>query len=106
MPQIIKEGDILLVDGGTSVEGYASDITRTIVVGKPSPRQTDIWNLEKKAQDAAFAAIKIGATCESVDAAARAVIENAGLGKIINCQGSLTEPAMVLDLKGMSGPTL
>lgn len=81
VPQTIKEGDVLLVDGGTSVEGYASDITRTIVVGKPSQRQTDIWNLEKKAQDAAFAAIKIGATCESVDAAARAVIENAGFGK-------------------------
>lgn len=81
VPQTIKEGDVLLVDGGTSVEGYASDITRTIVVGKPSQRQTDIWNLEKQAQDAAFAAIKIGATCESVDAAARAVIENAGFGK-------------------------
>jgi Xaa-Pro dipeptidase len=81
IPQVIKEGDILLVDGGTSVEGYASDITRTIVVGKPSARQTEIWSLEKKAQDAAFAAIKIGATCESVDTAARAVIENAGFGK-------------------------
>jgi len=81
VPQIIKEGDILLVDGGTSVEGYASDITRTIVVGKPSARQTEVWNIEKQAQDAAFAAIKIGATCESVDAAARAVIENAGFGK-------------------------
>jgi len=81
VPQIIKEGDILLVDGGTSVEGYASDITRTIVVGKPSARQTEIWNIEKQAQDAAFAAMKIGATCESVDAAARAVIENEGFGK-------------------------
>jgi Xaa-Pro dipeptidase len=80
-PQVIREGDVLLVDGGTSVEGYASDITRTIVVGKPSARQTEIWNLEKRAQDAAFAAIRIGATCESVDAAARAVIENAGFGK-------------------------
>ncbi len=81
VPQIIKEGDILLVDGGTSVEGYASDITRTIVVGKPSARQTEVWNLEKQAQDAAFAAMKIGATCESVDAAARAVIEKAGFAK-------------------------
>ena len=81
VPQTIKEGDVLLVDGGTSCEGYASDITRTIVVGKPTQRQIDVWNLEKKAQDAAFAAIKIGAACESVDAAARAVIENAGFGK-------------------------
>jgi len=81
VPQVIKEGDVLLVDGGTSCEGYASDITRTIVVGKASARQTEVWNLEQKAQNAAFAAIKIGATCESVDAAARAVIESAGFGK-------------------------
>jgi Xaa-Pro dipeptidase len=80
-PQTIKEGDIVMVDGGTSCEGYASDITRTIVVGKPTQRQVDIWNLEKKAQDAAFAAMKIGAPCEAVDAAARKVIEDAGFGK-------------------------
>jgi Xaa-Pro dipeptidase len=80
-PQTIREGDIVMVDGGTSCEGYASDITRTIVVGKPTKRQIDVWNLEKKAQDAAFAAMKIGAPCEQVDAAARAVIENGGFSK-------------------------
>jgi Xaa-Pro dipeptidase len=80
-PQTIREGDVVMVDGGTSCEGYASDITRTIVVGKPTQRQTDVWNLEKKAQDAAFAAMKIGAPCEVVDAAARKVIEDAGFGK-------------------------
>ena len=77
-PQTIQEGDIVMIDGGTSCEGYASDITRTIVVGKPTQRQIDVWNLEKKAQDAAFAAIKIGAPCEQVDAAARMVIEKGG----------------------------
>lgn len=80
-PQTIREGDVVMVDGGTSCEGYASDITRTIVVGKPTQRQTDVWNLEKKSQDAAFAAMKIGAPCEAVDAAARKVIEDAGFGK-------------------------
>jgi len=80
-PQTILEGDIVMVDGGTKCEGYESDITRTIVVGKPTQRQIDVWNLEKKAQDAAFAAIKIGATCESVDAAARNLIESAGFHK-------------------------
>ena len=81
IPQTIKEGDIVMVDGGTSCEGYASDITRTICVGKPTQRQIDVWNLEKAAQDAAFAAVKIGATCESVDAAARKVIESNGFAK-------------------------
>ncbi len=80
VPQTIQEGDIVLIDGGTNCEGYESDISRTIVCGKPSSRQIEVWNLEKKAQDAAFAAIKIGAPCEVVDAAARAVIENAGFG--------------------------
>lgn len=80
-PQTIQEGDIVLVDGGTSCEGYASDISRTIVVGKPTQRQIEVWNLEKQAQNAAFAAIKIGAPCEVVDAAARAVIEKAGFLK-------------------------
>lgn len=80
-PKTLKQGDVILVDGGTSVEGYASDITRTIVFGKPSQKQIDIWNLERRAQEAAFNAIKIGAPCEVVDAAARKVIEDAGFGK-------------------------
>lgn len=79
-PQKLKEGDVVLMDGGCSVEGYAADITRTFVFGKPTQRQRDIWNLERKAQDAAFAAAKVGATCESVDAAARKVITDAGFG--------------------------
>ena len=79
-PQKIKDGDVVMVDGGTSCEGYASDITRTTVFGKATPRQVEVWNEEKEAQSAAFAAMKLGATCESVDAAARAVIVAAGFG--------------------------
>lgn len=79
-PQQIKDGDIVMVDGGTSCEGYASDITRTVVFGKPTQRQIDVWQKEKEAQTAAFAAMKLGATCESVDAAARKVLEAAGFG--------------------------
>ena len=79
-PRKLRKGDIVLMDCGCSVEGYTSDITRTIVFGDPTKRQTDIWNLEKKAQDAGFAAAKIGAACEEVDAAARKVITDAGFG--------------------------
>jgi Xaa-Pro aminopeptidase len=79
-PQQLREGDVVLMDGGCGVEGYQSDITRTFVFGKPTVRQTEIWNLERKAQDAALAAAKVGATCESVDAAARKVITDAGFG--------------------------
>jgi Xaa-Pro dipeptidase len=56
------------------------DITRTTVFGKPTQRMRDVWETEKKAQNAAFAAAKVGATCESVDAAARKVITDAGFG--------------------------
>ena len=79
-PQKLQEGDIVLVDGGTGCEGYRSDVTRTTVLGKPSQRQIDVWNLELEAQNAAFAAATIGAPCEAVDAAARAVIVAAGFG--------------------------
>jgi Xaa-Pro dipeptidase len=79
-PQHLREGDIVLVDGGTGCEGYRSDITRTTVLGQPTQRQIDVWNLELEAQNAAFAAAQVGAPCEAVDAAARAVIEAAGFG--------------------------
>jgi Xaa-Pro dipeptidase len=76
----LQEGDVIQVDGGCGIDGYRSDITRTTVLGKATARQTEIWNLEKQAQAAAFAAAKIGAACETVDAAARKVITDAGFG--------------------------
>jgi Xaa-Pro dipeptidase len=78
--QTLKPGDFVLIDDGCTVEGYQSDITRTFIFGKPTQRQKDVWALERKAQDAALAAAKPGATCESVDAAARKVITDAGFG--------------------------
>lgn len=80
-PQQLKKGDIVLMDCGCTVEGYNSDITRTVVFGaEPTKRQQEIWDLEKRAQDAGFAAAKIGAPCEAVDAAARKVITDARFG--------------------------
>ena len=79
-PQQLREGDIVLLDSGCALEGYQSDITKTTVFGKPTARQSEIWNLERRAQDAAFAAAQVGATCGSVDAAARKVITDAGFG--------------------------
>ena len=99
-PQTIQEGDIVLIDGGTTCEGYESDISRTIVVGKPTQRQIDVWNTEKLAQDAAFAAIKIGAPCEVVDAAARAVIEKAGFHKNYQLPGLPHRPGHGIGLDG------
>ena len=80
VPQSLKKGDVVLMDCGCDVHGYASDITRTVIFGEPTDKQLKIWNLEKKAQDAGFAAAQIGATCGSVDAASRKVITDAGFG--------------------------
>ena len=80
-PQKLKKGDIVLMDCGCTVEGYCSDISRTVVFGaEPTKRQIEIWNLEQKAQAAGFAAAKIGMACEWVDAAARKVLTDAGFG--------------------------
>jgi Xaa-Pro dipeptidase len=79
-PQKLKDGDVVQVDDGCSIDGYQSDITRTTVFGKATKRQTDVWNLEHRAQAAAFAAAKPGVPCEAVDAAARKVITDAGFG--------------------------
>lgn len=80
-PQTLKKGDIVLMDCGCKVEGYCSDITRTIVFGaEPTTRQLEIWNLEQKSQSAGFAAAMIGIPCEQVDAASRKVITDAGFG--------------------------
>jgi Xaa-Pro dipeptidase len=80
-PQKLKKGDIVLMDGGCSVGGYSSDISRTVVFGAaPTQRQREIWDLEKKAQAAGFAAAKLGDPCENVDIAARKVLVDAGFG--------------------------
>lgn len=79
-PQVLADGDMVLVDMGGTLQGYCSDITRTYVFGTPTPRQRQLWELERQAQAAGFAAARIGATCASVDAAARKVFTDAGFG--------------------------
>lgn len=78
--QVLKRGDMVLIDTGTSLHGYKSDITRSYVFGEPTTRQRSVWAAEKEAQLAAFAAAKIGEPCEAVDYAARASLERNGFG--------------------------
>ncbi len=77
----LKPGEGVLVDMGCTVHGYWSDITRTVFYGEPTHRQKEIYSIVLGANRAAFAAIKPGATCESVDMAARKIIEEAGFGE-------------------------
>lgn len=77
----LAEGDMILVDTGAFLHGYASDITRTWHFGEPGSldaKRRDAWAVLRAAQDAALARIEPGMSCSEVDAAARMVIERAG----------------------------
>ncbi len=78
--QSLMVDDLVLIDTGCKVQGYNSDITRTYVFGTPSPEHRRIWEIEKRAQAAAFAAVRPGVPCEEIDAVARRVLEAEGLG--------------------------
>jgi len=79
-PQELQDGDMVLIDTGCTLHGYQSDITRSYVFGEPNELQRKVWNAEKSAQAAAFDAARPGATCASVDAAARVSLEADGFG--------------------------
>ena len=79
-PQVIREGAICLMDGGCQVEGYASDISRTFVLGKPTDKMKSVFDIVHKAQATALATAKPGVPCENVDAAARKVVTDGGYG--------------------------
>jgi len=76
----LKEGDAVLIDTGTQIDGYNSDITRSYVFGEASPDYRRVWEAEKRAQASAFESAAVGALCESVDAAARASLARDGFG--------------------------
>ncbi|AYV48855.1 X-Pro dipeptidase [Caulobacter flavus] len=78
--QELAEGDLVLIDTGCQVEGYQADITRTYVFGTPGDEHRRIWEIEHEAQAAAFAAVRPGLPCETIDAVARQVLERHGLG--------------------------
>jgi Xaa-Pro dipeptidase len=80
VPQVIREGTLVLIDGGGPVEGYQSDISRTFVFGKPSDKMKKIFDIVHRAQAAALKAAKPGVECQAVDAAARKLITEAGYG--------------------------
>jgi Xaa-Pro dipeptidase len=79
-PQVIGEGTIVMIDDGCTVEGYQSDITRTFVLGKATAKMNAVFDIVRRAQDAALKAAKPGVPLESIDAAAREVIAASGYG--------------------------
>ena len=83
----LAAGDVVLIDTGTRIDGYSSDITRTYVFGEPGPDVRRVWEAEKRAQAAAFDAARPGVACEAVDAAARRSLEADGFGPAYSLPG-------------------
>jgi Xaa-Pro dipeptidase len=79
-PQVIREGSVIMVDDGCTVEGYQSDITRTFVLGKATDKMKRVFDIVHRAQSAALATARPGVECGDVDAAARKVITDGGFG--------------------------
>ncbi len=80
----IQSGDFITMDFGAEIDGYRSDMTRTVAVGEISDEQKKIYDIVLKAQLAALDEAKIGVKCSAVDKAARDVIEDAGYGENFN----------------------
>ncbi len=79
-PQAVKDGEVVLMDCGCTVEGYQSDISRSFVFGEADAQERKVWNDMRRGQDIAFAAAQIGRPAGSVDDAVRAYYEKLGYG--------------------------
>jgi Xaa-Pro dipeptidase len=79
-PQIIREGQIILIDDGCTVEDYQSDISRSFVLGKPTDKMRRVFDIVHQAQAAALKTARTGIPAGDVDSAARNLITAAGYG--------------------------
>lgn len=79
--KVINEGDFITLDFGCVYKGYCSDMTRTIVLGKASEKQKEIYNTVLEANEAALKAVKPGISCAELDKIARDIIVERGYGE-------------------------
>ncbi|WP_221321191.1 aminopeptidase P family protein [Actinoplanes sp. L3-i22] len=79
--RVIERGDMVVLDFGGLKDGYGSDTTRTVHVGPPTTAEQEIFDVVRRAQETAFAAVRPGVPCQEIDRAARRVIEEAGYGE-------------------------
>ena len=77
----LEEGDFLTMDFGCTYEGYCSDMTRTVVIGKASAKQREVYETVLRAQETAIQNLRPGMTGKEIDALARDVIKDAGYGE-------------------------
>ena len=77
----IGRGELVVIDFGCIVDGYCSDMTRTVSVGDPGPEAVGLWEAVRESQRQGCAAVAPGVACATVDGASRAVLDAAGLGE-------------------------
>jgi Xaa-Pro aminopeptidase len=76
----IEHRELVVIDFGCVVDGYCSDMTRTVSVGDPGPEARRLWDVVRASQQAGRDAVAAGVACADVDRASRDVIEAAGWG--------------------------
>lgn len=105
-PQQVREGSVILVDCGCTVDDYQSDISRTWVHGEPSPRQRKVWDTVRRGQDMVFSAAKPGVPVSSLDAAVRRFYEREGWGPRFALPGLSHRAGHGIGLDGHESPYL
>lgn len=78
--RVIQHGDVIVFDWGGTLDGYHSDITRTVVIGEPSDEFRTVYDIVRRANQATLEAVKPGTPCERLDEIARTIISDAGYG--------------------------
>ena len=80
----VEHGELVVIDFGCIVDGYCSDMTRTVSVGDPGADARRLWDVVRKSQQAGRDAVVAGVECAAVDRASRAVIDGAGWGELFS----------------------
>jgi Xaa-Pro dipeptidase len=105
-PQAIREGSVVLMDCGCSVQGYQSDISRTWVFGEATPKQRKVWNTVKRGQEIALETAKIGSAVGEIDDAVRRFYEKEGWGPGYKLPGLSHRTGHGIGLDGHEPPYL
>jgi len=79
--RIVRDGDMVILDFGGLCEGYGSDTTRTVHVGPATDEEHEVFDVVRRAQQAAFEAVRPGVECQEIDRVARQIIDDAGYGR-------------------------
>ncbi|MBS0332717.1 MAG: aminopeptidase P family protein [Proteobacteria bacterium] len=104
--QTLREGSVILMDVGCTVHGYQSDISRTWVMGQPTPKQRKVWETVKKGQELALATARLGAHVGAIDDAVRAFYEKEGWGPGYKLPGLSHRTGHGIGLDGHEPPYL